>query len=228
MAQAQQNQGQQQTQAGAEAAAGEAEGDALDALDAALADDAAAAGEGAEAAEWKAPTQEQWEAQQAAHKKALEAEQGKLKRAREQAKRLREGKSADGGAAESGEEGTAASGPDPKLAVWQRRAVRTAAESALKDRGARPEFAKLALNELNAAEVEFDRNDEPELDEWLDEMEERYPALFVKEETATAQTGRQAMGSVDQGRAAKGAGTAKKKSYGEQVLDNARRAQGRR
>jgi len=203
----------------AAAAAEGGEGDPLDALDQALADDPAE-GSG-EPAEWKAPTQAEWEADQAAHKKALETEQGKLKRARDQAKRLREGKSAD--PADPAEEGAPAPAPDPKLAVWQRRAVRTAAEAALKDRGARPEFAKLALNELNAAEVEFDRNDEPELDEWLDEMEERYPALFVKEE-APAAAGRQAMGGVDQGRAAKGAGTAKKKSFGEQVLENSRRA----
>lgn len=211
------------------------EGDALDALDAALGQDEHPDG-GGEAGEWTAPTREQWEAAQA----ALEAEKAKTARARKQAQRLREtskGQQQGGAGAGSAEDGDGApaqpSGPDPQLAVWQARAVRTAAKAELLARGADPEMVDLALGRLRPDQVDFTADDEPDLDAWLDEMEDRYPKLFAKpQQSAAEQPGaRRPMGSVDQGRAAAGTGTgagAPRKRFGQQVLDNAARAQGRR
>lgn len=208
------------------------EGDALDELDAALGQDENPDG-GGEAGEWTAPTREEWEAAQA----ALEAEKAKLARARKQAQRLREnGKGqpqATGGAPEDGDPAAQASGPDPQLAVWQARAVRTAAKAELLARGADPEMVDLALGRLRPDQVDFTADDEPDLDAWLDEMEDRYPKLFAKPQQSAAEHpgARRPMGSVDQGRAAAGTGTgqgAPRKRYGQQVLDNAARAQGRR
>lgn len=204
-----------------------AEPDALDALDAALADDPAG-GDGVEAQEWTPPTREEWEAQQAAHKAALEAEQGKLARARAQAKRLREGKPAT--ATPAAAQGAPADGaPAGEIALWQARAVRTAAREALKDKGADADLVDLALARLKPSEIEFNEDDEPELDDWLDEMQERYPKLFA---TAPAAPAPRRPGRVDQGAAAGGQPAARPQmSLGELIIaksEAARRGAGRR
>lgn len=192
------------------------EPDALDALDAALADDSAGDG-GGEPEEWMPPTREEYEAQQAAHKTALETEQAKLKRAREQAKKLREGKT--GAAAAAGADPAPAEGaPAGEVAVWQSRAVRASAREALKERGADAELVDLALARLKPSEIEFNDDDEPELDEWLDEMQERYPKLF-QAAAAPAPAAPRRPGRVDQ--AAAGAGQAPVRpqlSLGEKIL----------
>lgn len=222
----QQNQPQpgQPQQGGAQS---EPEGDALDELDAAL----GAEGEGGQEQpeEWTPPTREQWEAAQAAHQAALEAEKAKLNRARQQAKRLREGRGSQPGAApaEGEGDGAPAPGPDPELAVWQQRAVRSAAKAELLNRGADPDMVDLALARLHVGEVDFTDDGDPELDTWLDEMEERYPKLFAKPtDPAPAEGTRRPMGGVDQGRASAG-GPPKKMRFGDAVIANARRAQGR-
>lgn len=209
--------------AAATATAEGGETDPLDALDAALGADEQAAGEGGEPQEWKAPTEEEWKAQQAAY----EAAQAKLKRARTQAQSLRE--KAKGVPTTAGAEGDAATEgaaavPDPQLAVWQGRAVRAAAKVQLLERGADPDLLDLALARLRPDEIDFNKDDEPELEDWLDELEEKHPKLFAKP-AAAAESGRRALGGVNQGRAANGAGTSKPKRYGELVIENARRAQ---
>ena len=218
----QQNQQTQQGAAAEQGAGTEQEGgDALEQLETALGEEGdGEGGQGAE--EWKAPTKEEWEAAQS----ALEAERGKLKRAREQAKRLREGTKA-GAAAIEAETGTGGAGtggeaaPDPRIVAMQARVVRAAAREQLKDRGANPDFVDLVLGGLDPAAVDFTEDDEPDLDEWLDQVAEKHPAVFAK--PADGGTRRPA-GGVDQGRGS-GAGAAKKLSYGETVLANARRAQ---
>lgn len=211
--------------ANTEPQAAQQEGDALDALDEALADDPTT-DEGAEPEEWTPPTREEWEAQQTAHKAALEAEQGKLKRAREQAKKLREGK---GGTSPEGQPPASAAQPE-ELAVWQTRAVNAFAETALLKRGADPEMIDLALARLKPAEVDFDEDNRPDLDEWLDEMQERYPRLFAPATPAPAAAARRA-GRVDQAAAGAGQPVRPQLSLGEKILaksEAARRAGGRR
>lgn len=224
---------QQQTQqaqqgAAAEQGAGtEAEGgDALKQLETALGEEGAAAGE-EKPAEWTPPTKAEHDATLA----ALEAERGKLKRAREQAKRLRESTKAVAGAIEAEAGGAPAAGagseaaPDPRIAAMQTRVVRAAAKARLLEDGADPELVDLALARLQPDQVEFTEDDEPDLDEWLDEMKDKHPKVFAKP-TAEQGGARRALGGVDQGRGA-GAGTVKKLTFGQQVIENAKRAQGR-
>lgn len=184
-------------------------------------DDDPEGGDGGEPEEWTPPTREQWEAQQA----ALDAEKAKLKRARDQAKRLREGK----GAEPAGEGGQPAAG-NGEVDVWKGRAVRAAAKAELIDRGADPDMVDLALARLKPGEIEFDADDEPELDDWLDEMQERYPKLFAKTPAAPAAEPRRRAGRVDQAAPAGGTPARPKPSLGELIIQKseAARTAGRR
>lgn len=202
-----------------------AEPDALDELDAALADDPTGAGD-AEPEEWAPPTREEYEAQLAAHKTALETEQGKLKRAREQAKRLREGKAAT---AADGTPAPADGASAADLALWQGRAVRGSAEGQLLARHADPDMVDLLLARLKPDQVDFDEDGRPDLDEWLDEMQERYPKAFATP-AAPAPAQRPRAGRVDQGAATPGQPVRPQMSLGEKIIarsEAARRAGGR-
>lgn len=184
-------------------------------------DDDPEGGDGDEPEEWTPPTREQWKAQQA----ALDAEKAKLKRARDQAKRLREGK----GAEPAGEGGQPAAGGG-EVDVWKGRAVRAAAKAELIDRGADPDMVDLALARLKPGEIEFDADDEPELDDWLDEMQERYPKLFAKTPAAPTQEPRPRPGRVNQAAPANGTPARPKMSLGEAIIakSEAARLAGRR
>lgn len=207
---------QNQPQQGGDAAQTESEGDALDELENALGTD----GEPAEQpAEWTPPTREEWEAHQA----ALEAEKAKLARARRQAQRLREGKAPQGALAEPGEDGAGAAGPDPALSVWQQRAVRASAKSELLARDARPGMVDLLLGQLRSETVEFDDEDNPDLEEWLDRMQERFPDAFGKPEPAQPAPGRRPAGTVDQGKGS-GRPVGRQMTYGERVIANSQAA----
>jgi len=178
-------------------------------------------GDDPEGEPWTPPTREQWEAHQA----ALEAERAKLKRARDQAKRLREGKPPTDPAATA----PAAVAPG-EVDVWKSRAVRAAAKAELIDRGADPDMVDLALGRLKADQIEFDADDEPELDDWLDEMQERYPKLFAKAPAAPTADPRPRAGRVNQAAPAGGTPARPKMSLGEAIIaksEAARRA-GRR
>lgn len=191
-----------------------AEPDALDALDAALADEPAG---DAEPEEWTPPTREEYEAQQAVHRAALEAEQAKLQRARQQAKRLREGKPAPA----AGQPAPADAAPAGDVAVWQARAVRTAAKAELLARGADAEMVDLAVARLKPTEIDFNEEDEPDLDEWLDEIQERYPKLFAAPAPAAP---RPRPGRVDQGAASSGQPARPALSLGQQIIANSEAA----
>lgn len=204
-----------------------AAGDALDALDAALADGDAGA---TDAADWVAPTQAEWQAQQDAHKAALDAEKGKLTRARTQAERLRKDKGAaapataatatEGAAAADGATTAQLAALEQRAVAAERRAVVAAARVQLTQRGAAAGLLDLAVARLNVADVQFD-GDEPILDVWLDEMEEKYPQLFAKADAAPS-IGRQQVGTVNQGAAA--VRTPKKLGFGDQVLAASKQA----
>lgn len=196
------------------AAAEGAEPDALDALEEALADDPTGA-EGGEPEEWTAPTREEHDALLAAHQAEREADQAKLKRAREQAKRLREGKPAPAPKTDGTPTPTGAPGAD--VAVWQTRAVRASAKAELLNRGADPEMVDLALARLKPGEIDFTDDDEPDLDEWLDDMQASYPKLFAP--AAAAQPAqRPRPGRVDQGAAAAGQPTRPELSLGQKII----------
>src|ERR1700761_4897736 len=145
------------------------EGDALDELQNALGTDE---GQGAEPQEWTPPTREQYEELV----KAREAAEGKLKRARSQAQRLRQGTKDTSGQQGADGEGQPAA-PDPEAEKWRGVAVRQAARSALLTRGADADMVHLAVARLRVAEVEVDADGEPDLDDFLDEIEEKYPKL---------------------------------------------------
>lgn len=162
--------------------AGNIDGDADD-----QADDADAADE--DEPEWTPPTKEQWEAQQA-----------KLKRANSQAKRLREAKDGKAKPTEADDAGKA----DAELERWQSRAIRSDAKAGLVSRGVDPDMVELALAKLKPAEIEFDDDDDPVLDDWLDDMEERFPKLFQKAVTPEPRRTARRAGTVDQGAGAGG------------------------
>lgn len=161
--------------------------------------------------EWTPPTREQWEAAQA-----------KLARARKQAQTLREKSRAAAPAAPADPEATAAAQADVER--WQTRAVRTAAKAELLARGADPDMADLALGRLKVSAVEFDDNDEPDLEDWLDEIQDRYPKLFRQPEPAAAPA-RPKAGRVETPAARP---VRPKPSLGEQIVANSLGANGRR
>lgn len=160
--------------------------------------------------EWAPPTREQWEAAQA-----------KLKRAREQARKLREAKQA-APTVQADPEATAAAQADVER--WQTRAVKTAAKAELLTRGADPDMVDLALGRLKVAQVEFDDDDQPDLEEWLEEMQDRYPKLFRQPE-APAALARPKAGRVETPTARP---VRPKMSLGEQIVANSLGANGRR
>ena len=168
-------------------------------------------GDGQDAEQWTAPTREEWDAQQA-----------KLKRANEQARKLREKTRATAPAAAAPDAGAAAAAAGD-VEKWQGRAVRQAAKAELLQRGADPEMVDLALGRLRVAEVDFD-DDEPDLADWLDEMEERYPKLFAKPAPAPAPAAAPRPGRVNQAAAAAGRPVRPQMSLGEQVLANSEAA----
>lgn len=178
--------------------------------DDALEQDDAVDEDGVPAEAWTPPTREEWEASQA-----------KLKRANEQAKRLRE-KSRTTPAAPATE---AATPTDPaELTRWQTRAVRSAAKGELLARGADPDMVDLALGRLKANEIDFNGDDEPELDDWLDEMEDKYPKLFAKNAPAPAAPAAPRAGRLEQGAAATGRPVRPAMSLGEQIIANSEAA----
>lgn len=162
-------------------------------------------------AEWTPPTKAEWDAAQA----RLAAEQAKLKRARLQAQKLREG--GRGGAdGKPGPEAAAAAQAD--VQKWQTRAVTTAARAELLARGAEPDMVDLALGRLKAAEIEFGDDDQPDLEEWLDDMQDRYPRLFKAAEAApSAPASRPRPGKVEPGGKTP---VRPKLSLGQQILAN--------
>lgn len=177
---------------------------------------------------WTPPTKEE-----------VEKLQAKLKRANEQAKKLREAQAASAAkktvpaprpaprpAAPAAAEPEPHPGIDPsELAKWQTRAVRGEARKALEDRGADRDLVALVLNQLKVDEIDFNDNDEPELDYWLDEMEDKYPKLFAQlaSEPAPA-AARPRPGRVDQGAASKAQPVRKPMSMGEQIIAASRTA----
>jgi hypothetical protein len=184
-------------------------------------------GDGAEEQDtWQPPTKDEWEKQQA-----------KLKRANDQAKKLREAQTGPaakktvpaprpGPRPQPAAEPEAQPGIDPaELAKWQSRAVRGEARKALEDRGADRDLVTLALSQLKVDEIDFDRDDSPILDYWLDEMEDKYPKLFAQPQPEpAAPAARPRPGRVDQG-AAGGAKVARPPmSLGQQIVANAERA----
>ena len=200
-----------------------------DAEDVEATTDDAEAGDGTEESDaWTPPTKDEWEKQQA-----------KLKRANEQAKKLREAQAAATAkktvpaprpaprpAAPAANESEPQPGIDPsELAKWQTRAVRGEARTALEDRGADRDLVALVLNQLKVDEIDFDDNDAPVLDYWLDEMEDKYPKLFAQLQPEPAPPApRPRPGRVDQGAAGGAKVPRPAMSLGEQIVANAQRA----
>lgn len=175
------------------------EGDEDGTLDVDETDEQDEGAEGAEGAEFVPPTKEQWDALQ-----------GKLARARKQAQRLRE--SSKNGTVTPPEEAEKQKG---ELEKWQVRAVRSDARAGLLERGADSDLIELALSKLKIADIAFDDDDNADLEDWFDEMEEKYPKLFAKQgvsSTSTANRGPRRPAAIDQGagnngKPAKGQGT---------------------
>lgn len=132
--------------------------------------------------EWTPPSKEQWEAQQA-----------KLRRANRQAQRLREQQKHD--VLEEVEKNTVSK---DELDRWKVRAVRSDAKSGLLERGADPDLVELAISRLKIDDLTFDGDGDADLADWLDDMEDRYPKLFAKQETPKP-VARRKPASIDQG-----------------------------
>lgn len=145
--------------------------------------------------------------------------EGKLKRARREAKNLRIRLNKE----REGEDDTQTVEERKKaqeLTKWQERAVRQSAKAALVEKGADSEFIDLLVTKLKINEIEFD-DDEPLLDDWLDEMEEKYPKVFQP-----VQPKRRVVPSVDQGSGAPDKPAKPKMRYGDQVIAAAARVYG--
>lgn len=168
-------------------------------------------GEGQAEPEWTPPTREQWEAAEA-----------KLKRARQQAQKLRQEKQAATSATSDPQAATAAQADVEK---WQTRAVRTAAKAELLARGADADMVDLALGRLKPNSVEFDADDQPDLEEWLDEMQDRYPKLFKQADAAPVPPVRPKAGRVE---TPTGKPVRAKVSLGDQIIANSLSATSRR
>jgi hypothetical protein len=179
---------------------------------------------------WTPPTKDELEAERA-------AAAAKIKRANDQAKRLREQMKAAGvqtgptkatPAKAAPAKKAAAPAPEPEvdeaptgvdngeLERWQVRALRADAKAELIGRGCDPKMVNLALGQLNGADIDWD-GDSPILDDWLDQMEDDYPALFAKQPTPTKAAPRKA-GSIDQGAGTSGAPAQQQRPFGEALL----------
>lgn len=66
-----------------------------------------------------------------------------------------------------------------EVGKWRDRAIKQAARAAVIQKGADSEFVDLLVGKIKAAEIDFDDDDEPILEDWLEEMEERYPKVFA-------------------------------------------------
>jgi hypothetical protein len=153
--------------------------------------------------EWTPPTREQWDATQA-----------KLTRARQQAQKLREGKRAEPTPAAPDSQAAATAAAD--VEKWQQRAVSTAAKAELLTRGADPDMVELALGRLKVSAIEFGDDDQPDLEDWLDEIQDRYPKLFKQPEQPAAPA-RTKTGRVE---TPAGKAVRPKMSLGEQIIAN--------
>lgn len=159
---------------------------------------------------YEAPSKEQWE-----------KTQNDLRRARAQAKRLRESttKPVD---KEEAEDRTASTD-----ARWQTRAMRSDAKAALLAEGADASLVDLALSRLKPGDIDYDEDDEPiGIDEWVEDMQDRYPRLF-KEKVAEEKAPRRGT-SLNQGAGAKAQRTPAKKSFGQMVMEAGAAQGGRR
>jgi len=169
-------------------------------------------GEGQAEPDYTPPTKQQWEATQA-----------KLKRARDQARKLREaGKAASAPAAADPQ---AAAAAQADVERWQTRAVTTAAKAELLTRGADPDMVDLALGRLKVSQIEFGDDDQPDLEDWLDEIQDRYPKLFKQPEAAPAPAARPKAGRVE---TPTGQPVRAKMSLGQQIIANSQGLSGRR
>lgn len=182
-----------------------------------------------------------WKARYDAQAAALEASDAKLRRARLQAKTLRE----QAAAANPAVPAAAAASPlavparrpaaaaqpavpaepqvvtvqdDSEVVRWQEKAIRADAKSALLARGCDPDLLDAPLSRLKVGDIDWD-GDDPILDEYLDAMEERYPKLFAKPEPVAApRVGAQRRpGSINQGAAAAGQPAQSQPSFGERL-----------
>lgn len=156
-----------------------------------------------ETVEWTPPTKEEWDKLQ-----------GKLNRANKQAQKLRES-SRNGKVVDEDEEKNKQH--TEELTRWQLRAIRSDAKSGLLERGADPDMVELALGKLKPSDIEFNDDDDPELEDWLDDMEERYPKLFSKVEEVKPKAQRKP-NSIDQGAGNTGKPTKPKQTMGEMLV----------
>lgn len=181
------------------------EGDEDGTLDVDETDEQDEGAEGTEGAEFVPPTKEQWDALQ-----------GKLSRARKQAQRLRE--SSKNGTVTPPEEAEKQRG---ELEKWQVRAVRADAKAGLLERGADADLIDLALSKLKIADISFDDDDSADLEDWYDEMEEKYPKLFAKQgapsTSATNRTPRRPA-AIDQGAAGNGKPANRQGTFADTLL----------
>lgn len=157
-----------------------------------------------ETLEWSPPSKEEWDKLQ-----------GKLNRANKQAQKLREN-SRTGKVVDEDEEKNKQH--TEELTRWQLRAIRSDAKSGLLERGADPDMVELALGKLKPSDVEFNDDDDPELEDWLDDMEERYPKLFNKVEEVKPKAQRKP-NSIDQGAGNTAKPSKPKQTMGEMLVN---------
>jgi len=163
---------------------------------------------------WVPPTKEEWE-----------AAQGKLKRAREQARKERERRQAALAPNAQDPASTATNESSAEVAKWQNRAIDGYVRAGLAARGLDEKYVPLLKAQLDYSKVDFD-DDVPELDDWFDDMEDRFPGLFVAKTQKTSNR-RAAAPPLEQGRTtSSNNGSGKPRSITELMLAASEREHG--
>lgn len=182
-----------------------------------------------------------WQAKFTELQAQYEASQANLTRARKQAQKLREQQKAAATptapappaapAATPAKATRPAAAPEPQVVTvqddaevqrLQGAAVRAYAKAALLANGCDPDLIDAPLSRLRSAEVEWDDDEnEPILDEYLEDMKARYPKAFVKPEPpAPAQRpGPRRPGGIDQGASTTGGRAQPHRSFGQTLIE---------
>jgi len=138
--------------------------------------------------EYKPPTRKEWEATQAALKKA----NTEAKRFRTQLKNARKST-----AGESSEDQQAAE--DRVAAQWKPRLVKSAARAALAEAGAKKHAIARLARSIDLDSVEVDDDGEVDLEDQIEELKEDLPELFDDEDDEPTPRKKRRLGKTDVG-----------------------------
>ena len=124
---------------------------------------------------------------------------------------------------------------DRRARSAEERALRSDAKVALIRAGADPDLVELAASKVSSRDIDFDDDDAPILDDWVEDMRTDYPSLFTgrrrgDEDEEDRPARRRRVPAVDQGAASRGSGgrsrSRDKMGFGQSVIAAGRAADG--